>query len=85
MKDQFDKLIYQMVEAGVFFQDAVTELEKRYIRRVLESNGWNQLQASKTLGIHRNTLGRKIDEYKIANGNGFSHAVPGKRKKSKKK
>ncbi|OFV96165.1 MAG: hypothetical protein A3F68_04860 [Acidobacteria bacterium RIFCSPLOWO2_12_FULL_54_10] len=85
MKDQFDKLISQMVETGVFFQDAVTEFEKRYIRRVLESNGWNQLQSAKTLGIHRNTLGRKIDEYKIAGRNGFQHAVPAKRAKSKKK
>ena len=85
MNNQFDRLITQMVESGVFFQDAVSEFEKRYIRSVLESKGWNQLQAAKTLGIHRNTLGRKIDEYKIEGRNGFRHAVPSKRAKSKKK
>ena len=70
MKDQLERLVAQMVDAGVFFQDAVSEFEKRYIRRVLESNGGNQSQAAKALGIHRNTLGRKVEEYKLIGRNG---------------
>ncbi|MFH1858419.1 MAG: helix-turn-helix domain-containing protein [Candidatus Omnitrophota bacterium] len=70
MKDQLERLIAQMVDAGVFFQDAVSEFEERYIRRVLESNGGNQSQAAKALGIHRNTLGRKVEEYKLMGRNG---------------
>ena len=70
MKDQLERLVAQMVDAGVFFQDAVSEFEKRYIRRVLESNGGNQSQAAKALGIHRNTLGRKVEEYKLISRNG---------------
>ena len=70
MKDQLDRLIAQMVEAGVFFQDAVSEFEKRYIRRVLEINGGNQSQTAKALGMHRNTLGRKAEAYKLMSRNG---------------
>ena len=82
MKDQLERLVAQMVDAGVFFQDAVSEFEKKYIRRVLESNGGNQSQAAKALGIHRNTLGRKVEEYKLTgrrNGARQTKAKPAKK------
>ena len=79
MKDIMERLIAQMVEAGVFFPDAVSEFEKRYIRKVLEVSQGNQSQAAKTLGIHRNTLGRKVEEYKLGSRNG----APRSRNRSK--
>jgi len=75
VKDQVERLISEMVNAGVFFQDAVSEFEKKYIRKVLENNGGNQSKAAKALGIHRNTLGRKMDEYHLSNRNGSARAV----------
>ena len=69
MKERLDSLINQMVESGVFFQDAVAELEKGFLKRVLEITGGNQLQAAKMLGIHRNTLSRKIEEYRLGSMN----------------
>jgi len=62
MKEQLDALINQMVERGVAFEDAVGEFEKRFIRKVLELNQGNQVRSARSLGIHRNTLSRKIDE-----------------------
>ncbi|MSO19498.1 MAG: histidine kinase [Acidobacteria bacterium] len=70
MRDLIEKLIAQMVETGVFFQDAVSEFEKKYIRKVLEQSGGNQSKAAKALGMHRNTLGRKMEEYHLAARNG---------------
>ena len=70
MKEQIDRLISEMVSAGVFFQDAVSEFEKKFIRKVLEASGGNQSLAAKALGIHRNTLGRKMEEYHLASRNG---------------
>ena len=51
-----------MIEKGVFYDDAVGEFEKTFIKGVLERNGGNQSRAAKALGIHRNTLGRKLEE-----------------------
>ena len=70
MREQIDRLVSEMVSTGVFFQDAVSEFEKRYIRKVLESSGGNQSRAAKALGIHRNTLGRKMEEYHLVSKNG---------------
>jgi Fis family transcriptional regulator len=38
---------------------------KRFIKRVLDRANGNQSRAAEILGIHRNTLSRKIDEYKL--------------------
>ncbi|HWF38393.1 MAG TPA: helix-turn-helix domain-containing protein [Candidatus Acidoferrales bacterium] len=65
MKDQLESLVGMMVDRGILLEEAVTEFEKKFIRRVLESSKGNQCRAAKILGIHRNTLSRKIGEYKL--------------------
>jgi Fis family transcriptional regulator len=65
LKDQLDALIAQMVDQGIDYEDAVREFEKRFIKRVLEKAKGNQCKAAQELGIHRNTLSRKIDEFKL--------------------
>jgi DNA-binding NtrC family response regulator len=44
----------------------VLECEKTVIRRALEESDWNQVQAAKLLGLHRNTLRKKIEDYNLA-------------------
>lgn len=65
MKDQLESLIALLVERGVPFPVAQGEFEKRYIFRVLERTRGNQSRAARLLGMHRNTLSRKIDEYRL--------------------
>jgi DNA-binding protein Fis len=65
VKDQLEGLVNQMVERGILFDEAVGEFEKRFIKRVLDRTNGNQSRAAETLGIHRNTLSRKIGEYKL--------------------
>ena len=70
MKDQLEGLISQMIERGILFEEAVCDFEKKFIKRVLDRNAGNQSKAAQVLGIHRNTLSRKIGEYKLdSNGN----------------
>lgn len=65
VKDQLEGLVAQMVEKGILFDEAVQEFEKRFIKRVLDRAEGNQSKAAEQLGIHRNTLSRKIGEYKL--------------------
>ena len=69
MKDQLEALVNQMVERGILFDEAIEEFEKRFIKRVLERAAGNQSRAAQILGIHRNTLSRKMDEYKLDHRN----------------
>ena len=65
ISDRLEKLVEEMVDRGVQFEDAVFEFEKRFIARVLGRSDGSLTKAADTLGIHRNTLSRKIGEYKI--------------------
>jgi Fis family transcriptional regulator, factor for inversion stimulation protein len=65
VKDQLEGLVSQMVEHGILFDEAIGEFEKRFIKRVLDRVEGNQSRAAVMLGIHRNTLSRKIVEYKL--------------------
>lgn len=60
MKNQLDALINELVENDILLEEALSEFEKRFIRKVLEKNNGNLSRAAKTLHIHRNTLSRKI-------------------------
>jgi DNA-binding NtrC family response regulator len=65
LAERLDKLIEDMVERGVRFEDAVREFEKRFITRVLLQCAGSLTKTADALGIHRNTLSRKMGEYKI--------------------
>ena len=52
--------------AAVQIEDqSLIGMEKEHIKKILESCNGNQLKAAKMLGIHRNTLARKIKEFNL--------------------
>ena len=63
--ERLERLVDEMVEKGVQFDDAVREFEKRFIARVLGACDGSLTRTADTLGIHRNTLTRKMGTYKI--------------------
>ena len=63
--DRLEKLVEEMVEKGCQFDDAVHEFEKRFIVRVLGQCDGSLTKTACALGMHRNTLTRKMGEYKI--------------------
>ena len=65
MKQQLESLVSEMVDKGILFTEARREFEKKFIARVLQQHRGNLSRAAQDLKIHRNTLGKKLDEYKI--------------------
>jgi len=65
MKEKFEALVEHLVGNGFFLEEIVELLEKTLIERTLERTGGNRSAASKLLGIHRNTLQRKMTEYHL--------------------
>ena len=50
MKEELESLVGMMVERGILLEEAITEFEKKFIRRVLEHSRGNQCRAAKTPG-----------------------------------
>jgi DNA-binding NtrC family response regulator len=65
ISERLEKLVDDMVDKGVHFEDAVHEFEKRFIAKVLGCCDGSVTKAAEALGIHRNTLARKMGEYRI--------------------
>ena len=65
MSEQLELFVNQLIEHGIKFEEAVAEFEKKLIRKALEKNKGNQSRAARLLGIHRNTLSRKILQYDL--------------------
>ena len=65
VKQELEALVIEMVDRGIRFSEAKREFEKRFITRVLQQHRGNLSRAAKDHRIHRNTLGKKIEEYKL--------------------
>ncbi len=65
MNEKLQRLIDEMVEKGIRLPEATREFERRFIARVLSDADGNLSKAADTLGLHRNTLSRKIAEHRI--------------------
>jgi Fis family transcriptional regulator, factor for inversion stimulation protein len=65
MREQLEHLVQEMIAKGIRFDDAHREFEKRFIAEVLAKSNGNLGKAADLLGIHRNTLSRKIAEYRL--------------------
>jgi Fis family transcriptional regulator, factor for inversion stimulation protein len=60
-----DRLVAEMLDKGVHYDDARREFEKMFIARALRRSKGNLGGAADLLGLHRNTVSRKIAEYRI--------------------
>lgn len=65
MNKLLDQLVAEMVTRGVHYSDAQREFDKRFISCVIEKHDGNLCKAADSLGVHRNTLTRKVKELKI--------------------
>ncbi len=54
-----------MVSKGILYDDARREFERRFIACALSYSNGNLGRAAGRLGMHRNTLSRKIAEYRL--------------------
>jgi DNA-binding NtrC family response regulator len=65
MREQLERLVEEMVDKGILYDEARKEFERRFITRALAKSNGNLGRAADLLGVHRNTLSRKVTEYRI--------------------
>jgi DNA-binding NtrC family response regulator len=65
VREQLDSLVQLMLDRGVRYEDARREFEKVFLTRALQRSKGSVGEAAELLGIHRNTVARKMAEYRI--------------------
>jgi DNA-binding NtrC family response regulator len=65
VRDRLDTLVQEMLDKGILYDDARREFEKMFISRALQRSNGSVGDAAEKLGMHRNTVARKMTEYRI--------------------
>ena len=65
MRDLLDRLITEMVKGRLTLDEGRRAFESKFIQHVLDTTNGHVTRAAERLGMHRNTLARKIEEYRI--------------------
>ena len=58
-----ESLIGEMLDGRILLDEAITEFEKIYILKALERNSDHLCNTATALGIHRNTLSKRVASY----------------------
>jgi len=58
-------VIEDIQKAGVTLREARSHFERQYILNILDKVQWNQTEAARVLGLHRNTLAWKLQRLRI--------------------
>ncbi|GLH68881.1 hypothetical protein GETHPA_04140 [Geothrix rubra] len=61
MREKLRSLVAEMVRGGVPLEMACREFERLFIQEVLAAHEGNHSAAARELGIHRNTLSKKLE------------------------
>ena len=63
LKDRLETICMEMIEKGILYSEAVEHFEKCFIAEVVRRNQNNLTRAAADLGIHRNTLAKRMNHY----------------------
>lgn len=64
MRQRLEALIDDMLDGRIMLDEAVTEFEKLYIQKALSRNKEHLSRTATQLGIHRNTLSKRVATYR---------------------
>lgn len=63
MRLRLEALIDEMLDGHIRLDEALGEFERVYIQKALNRNGEHLSQTARVLGIHRNTLSKRVADY----------------------
>ena len=66
--DRLSQIIHELIGNGITLGQAVEAFEAKYIKAAMSANRGNVTQASRSLGVHRNTLHNKLRTRSTLNG-----------------
>jgi DNA-binding NtrC family response regulator len=64
LKDRLESLCLEMIDKGILFSEAVEQFENCFMAEVVNRNDGHLMRAAESLGIHRNTLAKRLTRLK---------------------
>jgi transcriptional regulator with PAS, ATPase and Fis domain len=64
MRARLEALIDEMLDGQLMLDEALSEFEKLYIEKALARHKEHLSRTASTLGIHRNTLSKRVATYR---------------------
>ena len=65
IKEMLEQVIEEVVGKGLYWPEVSGEFEKLFIKQALRLSGGSVSGAAELMGVHRNTLSKKIREYSL--------------------
>ena len=65
LKERLEILCMEMVEKGILYCEAVDQFNRCFISEVMRRNDGNLVRSAACLGMHRNTLSKKVKELRL--------------------
>ena len=65
LRNQMEILIEEMLDGQIMLGEAISEFEKLYIQKALSRYNEHFSQTAAALGIHRNTLSKRVSAYQV--------------------
>ena len=66
MRARLEALIDEMLDGHILLAEALSEFEKLYIKKALSRNKEHLSKTAQALGIHRNTIAKRVAGYQKA-------------------
>ena len=63
MRSRLEALIDEMLDGQILLDEALGEFERVYIQKALHRHHEHLGKTAKVLGIHRNTLSKRVSSY----------------------
>jgi DNA-binding NtrC family response regulator len=68
--NRLENLVDEMLEGHILLDEALSEFEKLYIKKALAKHKQHLSKTAIILGIHRNTLAKRVASYEKQDRNG---------------
>jgi two-component system nitrogen regulation response regulator GlnG len=65
LKERLEILCTEMVEKGILYCEAIDQFNRCFISEVMRRNNGNLVRSAACLGMHRNTLSKKVKELRL--------------------
>jgi len=65
LKERLEILCTEMVQNGILYCEAMDQFNRCFIAEVLRRNDGNLIRSAASLGMHRNTLSKKVKELRL--------------------